>query len=105
VESTAARARRERGDGGGDPREEGREDDGRDNRESGDSWLDALVTLLAVIVFGLGCVLVELERAEPPLNRYDAAESTLAVAALTTAGLRGNGDEAWTELAVQRSNR
>ncbi len=88
---------REGAGGGEDPREDG--------REAEDSWLDALVTLLAVIVFGLGWVLVELERAELPANRYDAAESTLALAALSAAGLRGNGDEAWTELAVQRSNR
>jgi hypothetical protein len=39
------------------------------------SWVDAVVTLLATLVFGLGWTLVELERAEPPLNRYDSAEA------------------------------
>ena len=86
-----------------------------------DSWVDAVVTILATIVFGLGWVLVELERADPPLNRYDAAASEMWVAAVATSiearavetqtadaipgGQRGTADARWTELALQRSNR
>lgn len=86
-----------------------------------DSWVDAAITLLATIVFGLGWTLVELERADPPLNRYDAAASEMWVAAVATSiearavetqtadaipgGQRGAADARWTELALQRSNR
>lgn len=86
-----------------------------------DSWVDAAITLLATIVFGLGWTLVELERADPPLNRYDAAASEMWVAAVATsiearpvetqtaAAIRGGqwgaADARWTELALQRSNR
>ena len=44
-----------------------------------DSWVDAAITLLATIVFGLGWTLVELERADPPLNRYARAVSTCVI--------------------------
>jgi hypothetical protein len=86
-----------------------------------DSWVDAAITLLATILFGLGWTLVELERAEPPLNRYDAAASEMWVAAVATSiearavetqtadavpGEQwGATDARWTELALQRSNR
>ena len=86
-----------------------------------DSWVDAAITLLATIVFGLGWTLVELERADPPLNRYDAAASEMWVAAVATSiearavetrvvdaipgGQWGAADARWTELALQRSNR
>jgi hypothetical protein len=86
-----------------------------------DSWVDAAITLLATIVFGLGWTLVELERADPPLNRYDAAASEMWVAAVATSiearevetraaeavpgGRWGAVDARWTELALQRSNR
>jgi len=86
-----------------------------------DSWVDAAITLLATIVFGLGWMLVELERADSPLNRYDAAASEMWVAAVATSiearavetqtadaipgGQRGTADARWTELALQRSNR
>jgi hypothetical protein len=86
-----------------------------------DSWVDAAITLLATIVFGLGWTLVELERADPPLNRYDAAASEMWIAAVATSiearavetraadavpvGQWGAADTRWTELALQRSNR
>ena len=92
-----------------------------------DSWVDAIVTLLATIVFGLGWTLIELERADPPLTGYDAAASELWVAAVassietraieaqTTAEPRtvesvrndrwGDEDARWTEPAPQNSNR
>ena len=89
-----------------------------------DSWVDAVATLLATIVFGLGWVLVELERAEPPVNRYDAAVSTAWVAAVATSinarttevrptemvsvrsiATREDGDAGWTDRVLQKSNR
>jgi hypothetical protein len=91
-----------------------------------DSWVDALVTLLATIVFGLGWTLVELERADSPLNGYDAADSKNRVAAVSASveiraieaqasmprmveSVRtdrwGDEDARWTELALQSSNR
>ncbi len=86
-----------------------------------DSWVDAAITLLATIIFGLGWTLVELERADPPLNRYDAAASEMWIAAVATSvearafetrtadavpgGQWGVADTRWTELALQRSNR
>ncbi len=91
----------------------------RDTRQ--DSWVDAVVTLLATLVFGLGWVLVELERADLPLNRYDAATSEMWIATVATSidvreidartaeadrlGRWGDGNARWTELALQRSNR
>jgi hypothetical protein len=96
----------------------------RDHGLAQDSWVDAVVTLLATIIFGLGWVLVELERAEPPVNRYDAAVSTAWVAAVATSinartnevrptemvsvrpiATREDGDAGWTEQALQMSNR
>ena len=96
----------------------------RDHGLAQDSWVDAVVTLLATIIFGLGWVLVELERAEPPVNRYDAAVSTAWVAAVATSinarttevrptemvsvrpiAMREDGDAGWTEQALQMSNR
>jgi hypothetical protein len=50
-----------------------------------DSWAEAIVTLLATVVFGLGWAIVELERANPPMGGYPG--------------------QSWTELALQRSNR
>jgi hypothetical protein len=86
-----------------------------------DSWVDAVVTLLATVVFGLGWVLVELERADPPPNRYDAAASEMWIAAVATSidaraneagvadvaaiGRRGDRNARWTELALERSSR
>jgi hypothetical protein len=88
-----------------------------------------VVTILATIVFGLGWVLVELERAEPPINRYDAAVSarwvaavatsidarakeagimdtrTTEIASVRTSGIPEYGDAGWTERALQRSKR
>jgi len=86
----------------------------RDRRQ--DSWVDALVTRLATVVFGLGWVLVELERADPPPNRYDAVTSEMWIAAVATSidgrmaeadriGRWGDTDTRWTELARERSNR
>lgn len=80
-----------------------------------DSWVDALVTILATIVFGLGWALVEFERADPLLNRYDATASEMWVAAVATsiearaiealaAGRRADEDARWTERALQNSN-
>jgi hypothetical protein len=96
----------------------------RDHGLAQDSWVDAVVTLLATIIFGLGWVLVELERAEPPVNRYDAAVSTAWVVAVATSinarttevrptemvsvrpiAMREDGDAGWTEQALQMSNR
>ena len=79
--------------------------------EREDSWVDALVTLLAIVLFGLGWALVELERAEPAGNGYDAAERAMWVAVVDAydpyegAGEGRIGDERWTELALQRSTR
>jgi len=86
-----------------------------------DSWVDAVVTLLATVIFGLGWVLVELERADPPLNRYDAAASEMWIAAVATSidaraidtgvteiaavGHSGDRNARWTELALERSSR
>ena len=93
-----------------------------------DSWVDAVVTLLATVVFGLGWALVELERADPPSNRYDAIAAEMWVATVVTsvkaravearaiedraaefeavpAGRRGDEDAQWTERALQKSNR
>ena len=86
-----------------------------------DSWIDAVVTLLATVIFGLGWVLVELERADPPLNRYDAAASETWIAAVATsidaraidagvtkiAAVDRSGDRKtrWTERALERSNQ
>lgn len=81
-----------------------------------DSWVDALVTILATIVFGLGWAWVELERADPLLNRYDATASEMWVAAGATsiearaieavaADRRADEDARWTERALQNSNR
>jgi len=91
-----------------------------------DSWVDALVTLLATIVFGLGWTLVELERADSPLNGYDAADSKSRAAAVSASieiraieaqasvppmvesvrkDRSGDEDARWTELALQSSNR
>jgi len=93
--------------------------DRRDRRQ--DSWVDAVVTLLATVIFGLGWVLVELERADPPLNRYDAAASEMWIAAVATSidaraidtgvteiaavGRPGDRNARWTELALERSSR
>jgi len=93
--------------------------DRRDRRQ--DSWVDAAVTLLATVIFGLGWVLVELERADPPLNRYDAAASEMWIAAVATSidarsidtgvteiaavGHSGDRNARWTELALERSSR
>lgn len=86
-----------------------------------DSWVDAVVTLLATVIFGLGWALVELERADPPLNRYDAAASEMWIAAVATSiearaidtgvteiaavGHSGDRNARWTELALERSSR
>ena len=89
-----------------------------------DRGVDVVVTLLATIVFGLGWVLVELERADPPRDRYDAAVSVAwsgavanSIEARTSAlrsgrgaqgestGRRGDAKERWAELALQRSSR
>ena len=83
-----------------------------------DSWVDAVVTLLATVVFGLGWALVELERADPPSNRYDAIAAEMWVTTVVTsvearaveveavpAGRRGDEDAQWTERALQKSNR
>lgn len=88
---------------------------------SHDSWVDAVVTLLATVVFGLGWALVELERAEPTPNRYAAVASEMWVAAVATSiqtrandigrpdrlqtDRRREQDARWTELALQNSNR
>lgn len=86
-----------------------------------DSWVDAVITLLATVAFGLGWAWVELERADPPLNRYAETASEMWVGAIATsmenralearavetvpAGRPGEEDVRWTELALQRSNR
>lgn len=86
-----------------------------------DSWVDAVITLLATVAFGLGWAWVELERADPPLNRYAETASEMWVGAIATsmenrvlearavetlpAGRPGEEDARWTELALQRSNR
>lgn len=86
-----------------------------------DSWVDAVVTLLATVIFGLGWVLVELERAAPPPNRYDAATSEMWIAAVATSidaraidarmaeadriGRWGDTDTRWPELVRERSSR
>lgn len=87
-----------------------------------DSWVDAVITLLATVVFGLGWAWVELERADTPLNRYaETASERWWVGAIATsmenralearavetvpADRPGDEDAGWTELALQRSNR
>ena len=66
-----------------------------------ESWVDAVVTLLATVVFGLGWALVELERADPIQDRYDSA---LSVAWSATEQMGGPGEQ-WSEVARQRSRR
>lgn len=74
-----------------------------------DSGIEAIVTLLATVVFGLGWTLVELERAGPAPNGYAAATSERAIAADDT--LRDPPDRwkyedaGWTERAQRRSKR
>jgi len=86
------------------------------SRTKQDSWVDAVVTLLATVIFGLGWTLVELERADPPSNRYAATASEMWVAAVATsiqtraieaapADRRGDEDARWAELALQSSSR
>jgi hypothetical protein len=69
-----------------------------------ESWLDAVVTLLATVVFGLGWALVELERADPVQDRYDAAVS-IAWSSTEQLGQSGEPSESWTGVAQQRSRR
>lgn len=80
-----------------------------------ESWVDAAVTLLATMIFGLGWVWVEVERTDPPRNRYDYVRSTAWVATNATE-LRSRASELrahrveggsepwneWTEGAQQR---
>lgn len=82
-----------------------------------DSWVDAVVTLLATMIFGLGWVLVEVERADPPRNGYDAAISRTWIGAVADSielasadpaenrSQRGGRTERWTERALPNSNR
>jgi hypothetical protein len=69
-----------------------------------ESWVDAVVTLLATVVFGLGWALVELERADPAQDRYDAAVS-IAWSSTEPLGPSGEPSELWSGLAQQRSRR
>jgi hypothetical protein len=87
-----------------DPEHDSAKTGGGVNEGRPDSWIDAIVTLLATIVFGLGWTLVELERAEPPLNRYDTAASQTWIESVRNVGW-GDEDKRWTELALQSSNR
>ena len=66
-----------------------------------ESWVDAVVTLLATVVFGLGWALVELERADAGQDRYDAAVSV----AWSSVEQSGKRIEQWGEVARQRSRR
>jgi hypothetical protein len=89
-------------------------DDGWDARECvaetpsrfdrGGSWVDALVTLVATVLFGLSWTLVELERAVPFENGYAGAASWEQTAAPFP---RTNGDvpSPWTTLAQRTSKR
>lgn len=66
-----------------------------------ESWVDAVVTLLATILFGLGWALVELERADPVGDRYDTGAS---VAWMSADQIREPGGQ-WTDEGQQRSRR
>jgi len=73
-----------------------------------DSWVDAVVTLIAVVIFGLGWVLVELEGAEAPAADYDAAMAVEAVwvASLDSVGEPWNpsySETGWTDAARKNS--
>jgi hypothetical protein len=76
-----------------------------------DSWVDAVVTLLAIVLFGLGWVLVELEGAGPPVNDYDASVSALWIASVGSPGDERIGNYAtypetgWTDRARKNSKR
>ena len=69
-----------------------------------DSWVDALVTLLAIVVFGLGWGLVELARAEHLQDRYDAA-LLVAWSSAENPGAWSEGREPWTGALQERSRR
>ncbi len=73
----------------------------RPSESRSESWVDAVVTLLATVVFGLGWALVELERADPIQDRYDAA----VPAVWSPAGQWGEQSEPWPEAIRQRSKR
>jgi hypothetical protein len=65
------------------------------------SWVDAIVTLLSIVVFGLGWAIVELERADPVQDRYDAALSV----AWSSAGPPEEWSESWTGVPHTRLKR
>jgi hypothetical protein len=80
-------------------------------KDEGQNWVDAVVTLLATILFGLSWTLVELERAEPFETGYAApaawdrdAGADPTFSARESLG-RADGVEPWTELAQQSSKR
>ena len=60
-----------------------------------DSWVDATVTLLATIVFGLGWAVVELEGADPLQAGYDQAFQTFQTSGAVQA--------AWSSSAIDAS--
>ena len=117
----------DRGDGA-DPLDAGRLDwSGRESRS--ESWVAAVVTLLATVVFGLGWVLVEIERGDPTGDRYDAGvqiawsatadansndqRSTASLGSLDSSDLRsirarensGATEQRWSTGAPKRSKR
>ena len=84
----------------------------RTNRpDARSSWVDAVVTLLATILFGLGCTLVELERAQLLENGYAGPTAGERVAPADSSGAarirlgRRDGVAPWTELTQRSSKR
>jgi hypothetical protein len=92
----------------------------RDDGETGetrDSWVDAFVTLFAIVLVGLGWALVELEGADRAANRYVPPVSEMRVALVEAAAPPDPGVEfdaypalgrveeaSWTAPAPQSSN-
>lgn len=69
-----------------------------------DSWVDATVTLLATIVFGLGWAVVELEGADPLEAGYDQASQTVQ-AGIRVGEMPGAERDRWTDNVAPRSSK
>ncbi len=74
-----------------------------------DSWVDAVVTLIAVVIFGLGWALFELDGAESRVSDYDPDFSTLRMASIDssidTPDGAGYGEAIWTDWAQGNAQR
>jgi hypothetical protein len=69
-----------------------------------DSWVDATVTLLATIVFGLGWAVVELEGADPVQAGYDQASQSVQVGS-RVGEMWGAERDRWTDQVAPRNSK